>query len=128
MTPISEAAAFLQELNAACALVFQHAPVKFSTARSGTSSLDSVRNPFKVAWNRSGRVDRETLAKIVSGWHEEVASRFQNSLREGKEIDKNLAAGLVLAEVADGSAAKRRCAAEDVQPDASRAAGARRAG
>jgi len=81
-----------------------------------------------VAWNRAGRVYREALAKIVSGWHEEVANRFRNSLREGKEIDKNLAAGLVLAEVTEGSVAKRRCAAEDVQPDASRAAGLRRAG
>ena len=129
--PFSEAAAFLQKLNADCALVFRHAPVGLALLDRELRYL-SV-NEILSTWHGIAPAEfaGRPLQGIVSGWHEAVASQFQNTLREGKpvpnieltllcaippfearhflahlfplqsESDKNLAAGLVMVEITD---------------------------
>ena len=84
--PFSEAAAFLHKLNADCALVFQHAPVGLALLDRELRYL-SV-NEILSTWHGIAPAEfaGRPLQGIVSGWHEAVARRFQNTLREEANV------------------------------------------
>jgi PAS domain-containing protein len=82
----SEAAAFLQKLNADLAQVFQHAPVGLALLDRDLRYL--TVNEILSTWPGIAPAEfaGRPLQGIVSDWHEAVASRFQNTLREGKPV------------------------------------------